>query len=177
MRFLNPEGNLKCGISASDFRQIPLIRLQLNLLVMRKSLIIAIVFFCRLNAGAQSVSAEKVPAPVTQAFAKAHPGVHPKWEFEDGNYEAGFTQGGKVMSCVLDNKGTILETETDMKASDLPASIQEYVRTHYKGKKIAEASKIIAASGEVNYEARVAGKDLIFDANGKYLKEIKEAND
>jgi hypothetical protein len=35
-------------------------------------------------------------------------------------------------------------------------------------------AKITKANGEVNYEAEVKGQDLIFDANGRFLKSIKE---
>jgi len=43
-----------------------------------------------------------------------------------------------------------------------------------RAKKIKEAAKITDAKGVVTYEAEVTGKDLIFDASGKFLKEIKD---
>jgi hypothetical protein len=32
----------------------------------------------------------------------------------------------------------------------------------------------VKANGEVNYEAEVPHKDVIFDANGKFIKEAKD---
>ncbi len=67
--------------------------------------------------------------------------------------------------------GTVSETETGIKISDLPASVIEYVKSNHKGAAIEEAAKITKANGEVNYEAGVNDKDLIFDETGKFLKE------
>ncbi|ANE53719.1 hypothetical protein SY85_24885 [Flavisolibacter tropicus] len=122
---------------------------------------------------AQHINADKVPATVKTSFSKAHPGVTAKWEKEAGNYEVSFKESGNDMSCVIDQQGSILETETDMAVSKLPATITNYIHQHYKGSKIKEAAKIVKANGEINYEAEVGGKDLLFDSSGKFLKEEK----
>ena len=89
-------------------------------------------------------------------------------------YEAGFKQNGNTMSALFWANGTMTESEMDIKVSDLPAAVLAYVKEHYKGKAIKEGAKITKADGTVNYEAEVAGKDVIFDANGNFLKEVKE---
>lgn len=48
------------------------------------------------------------------------------------------------------------------------------IKECYKGKTIKEGAKITTADGTVNYEAEVDGKDVIFDTNGKFLKEVKD---
>jgi Putative beta-lactamase-inhibitor-like, PepSY-like len=133
---------------------------------------VSIVFL--FNAEAQKIDASKVPAPVKASFAKQFPGTAAKWEKEDGKYEAGFKQNGNTMSALFEATGTMTESEMDIKVSDLPASVLTYVKKHYKGKPIKEGAKITKADGTVNYEAEVAGKDVIFDATGKFLKEVKE---
>ena len=125
-------------------------------------------------ACAQKLDASKIPAAAKASFAKQYPGVTPKWEKENGNYEVNFKQDGKTMSVLMDEKGAIAETEVDIKVSELPATVLAYVKEHYKGKTIKEGAKITKADGKVNYEAEVDGKDVIFDANGKFLKEVKE---
>jgi hypothetical protein len=45
---------------------------------------------------------------------------------------------------------------------------------HYSGAPIKEASKIVKTNGEVNYEALVNGKDVMFDSNGKFIKVAKD---
>jgi hypothetical protein len=122
----------------------------------------------------QKLDARKVPQSVKDAFKKAHPNSAATWEWEDANYEANFKEAGKTMSCVVDKKGTILETESAIAASDLPGAATTYMHQHYKGKKWKEVAKIVKANGEVNYEVNV-GTDVLFDANGKHLE--KKEND
>lgn len=112
-----------------------------------------------------------VPAAVKATLAKLYPGAKGvKWEKEDGNYEAGLTHTGKELSLVIDAKGNLIETETAIAISALPASIREYVAKHHVGKKIKEAAEIVDAKGKKTYEAEVGGKDLIFDEKGQFIK-------
>ena len=137
------------------------------------SLTIALGFCLAIVACAQKINASKVPAVVKASFNAAYPGAAAKWEKEDGNYEVNFKNGGRAMSAVMMPNGSIIETETDINISELPVKAAAYVQEHYPGKQIKEASKIVTADRSINYEARVDGKDLIFDADGKFIKEIK----
>ena len=142
---------------------------------MKKIMIMAIVAVSiGFTACAQKLDASKVPAAVKADFAKRYPGVTAKWEMEDGKYEAGFKQGSSSMSATFEPSGKFTESEVDIKVADLPATVLSYVKEHYKGKTIKEGAKITKADGTVNYEAEVNGKDVIFDANGKFLKEMKD---
>lgn len=142
-----------------------------------------ILIFSLAGIGFTSVQAQKnmaassVPTAAKDAFAKAHPNVTGKWEKEGGNYEVNFTNGGKTMSCVVTSKGSILETETDMAVSELPAPVTAYIAQHYKGVKVKEAATIVKADGTTVYEAEIKGKDVMFDANGKVVKAQKKEND
>lgn len=115
-----------------------------------------------------------VPESVKNSFAKQFPGITPKWEMEDGNYEAEFKHMGHEMSAVFEPKGSMTESEMAIRVSQLPAPVLEFVKTNHKGATIKEAAKITKTNGEVNYEAEVKGKDLMFDASGKFLKEVKD---
>ncbi len=127
-----------------------------------------------ISACAQKLDASKVPAAVKASFAKQYPGATAKWEKEDGKFEAGFDHNGHEMSALFEANGTMTESEMEIKVSELPAAVMQYVNTHHKGETVKEAAKITKANGEVNYEAEVKGKDLIFDASGKFLKEVKD---
>jgi putative PepSY-like beta-lactamase-inhibitor len=116
----------------------------------------------------------QVPAAAKEAFEKKYGDIKSTWDKEDNNYEVNFKKDGKEMSVVIDENGTIVETETDIPVTDLPATVQEYIKQHYQGKVIKEASTITKANGEVNYEAEVDDKDVIFDANGKFIEEEKD---
>jgi hypothetical protein len=78
------------------------------------------------------------------------------------------------MSATFDAKGTWLETESKIEISALPAGISAYVEKNYNKQKIKGAAKLKMPDGATNYEAEIKGKDLIFDANGKFIKESKD---
>lgn len=145
---------------------------------MKHLLLPVVLAFTALQACSQKLNADKVPATVKASFQKAHPGVQGAWEKEEGNYEVSFKEGGKGMSCVLDEAGSIMETETTISVSELPQHAKDYMQQHYKGSKIKEAAKIVKANGEITYEAEVKEKDVIFDSTGKFLRvDDKEKED
>jgi hypothetical protein len=120
---------------------------------------------------AQKVSENEIPLPVKSALLKSYPkakGV--KWEREDGRFEAAFEIEGSKYSLLIDVSGNILETETEIKVSDLPVRAKEYITKKYPGQKIKEAAKIVDSKGFVTYEAELKGRDLIFDSEGKFIK-------
>jgi len=128
----------------------------------------------------QKLKEKDVPAAVKEAFQKQFGGAKEvEWEKEEGKFEVEFEQNHKEMSAVFTASGALEETEVEIKKEELPASVLSYVSQNYKGEKIKEAAKITKANGEINYEAEVKGKDLMFDANGNFLmaKEEKEDED
>jgi Putative beta-lactamase-inhibitor-like, PepSY-like len=142
---------------------------------MKKQLLV-IVFLATisLSVKAQKLTASKVPTPVKKAFAKQFVGATAKWEKENGEYEAGFTMDGKEMSALFTADGKMTESEVSMKPTELPTKVLAYVKANYKDKKIKGVAKITKVDGSVNYEAEVNGVDVMFDADGKFLKEVKD---
>lgn len=129
---------------------------------------------------AVGVVAQKSIAPeaAKAAFAKAYPNATKvKWEKEDGNFEVSFVVNGSEISAIYTAKGVLQEAEQEMKASELPVAVIAYMKDHYKGIKVTSGAKITKADGSVNYEAAVKGKDVIFDATGKFIKETKQEKD
>lgn len=114
------------------------------------------------------------PSAVKTSFAKDFPAATTEWQKEDANYEANFKKDGKTMSAVYDANGNRQETEVDIKISELPQSVKNYVARNYKGEKIKGAAMITKANGEVNYEAEVKGADVLFTKEGKFIKTAKE---
>jgi hypothetical protein len=136
-------------------------------------LMFAVIATISLNANAQKMAAARVPAAVKAAFAKQFAGAVAKWEKENGEYEAGFKKDGKEMSALFSTDGIMTESEVSIKLSELSAKMLAYVKANYKDKKIKGAAKITKADGTVNYEAELNGIDVMFDANGEFLKEVK----
>jgi len=149
-----------------------------------KKIILSVIIVSGLNlANAQEAKEKKepklteaeVPAPAKAKFAALYAGVKAeKWEKENGNYEVKFHQNKTEMSILIDATGTLLETETSIEVSALPKSVSDYVAKNKPGKKIKEASKIVDAKGVMTYEAEVEKTDLIFDKDGKFVKESKD---
>jgi hypothetical protein len=123
---------------------------------------------------AQKLSDKDVPQPVKSAFQKAYPNAKEvKWEKEGSNYEAEFDYNKADHSVLFDANGSLIETEVEIEVNQLPKGVLEYVAKNYQGQKIKEAAKITDAKGVVTYEAEIKGKDLIFDSNGNFIKEVK----
>lgn len=127
--------------------------------------------FCHATAFAQKINSDKVPATVLSAFKAKYPEINKvSWEMEKGKYEAGFNLKKVETSVLITPEGEIVETELEIPVSELPKAVAEYVISHNSGAKISEASKIVDAKGNITYEAEVKGKDLVFDANGKFIR-------
>jgi hypothetical protein len=123
---------------------------------------------------AQKLQEKAVPTPVKTAFQKnfTHAKVV-KWEKEGINFEAEFELDKSEQSVLFDAQGSIIEKEIEIKISQLPNGVLDYVKTNYKGQSVIEAAKITDAKGKVTYEAEIKGMDILFDSNGKFIKEIK----
>ncbi len=135
-----------------------------------KSIITVIVLFITFYSIAQTA-----PSAVTNSFAKQFPNTNvKKWDKEGGKWEANFTQDGKTMSATFTANGAWEETETDIKISELPSAVADWVKANRKGSVIKEAAIITKPNGDKMYEAEVSRKDLLFDTNGKYVKEEKD---
>lgn len=130
------------------------------------------------QVNAQKMNAKDVPASVKSSLEKNYAVKDADWDKEGANYEASFEQKGTEISVVFDGAGSILETEREIKKSELPTPILDVLKKDYSDFEVEEAARI-EAKGSITYEAEVEkGKmslDLIFDANGKLLKkEITE---
>ena len=137
------------------------------------------VALMRNAAYAQKISADKVPAAVTSAFKAKFPTVtKTSWEIENTNeYEAGFKLNGEEVSANFDKTGKWLETETEIKVSALPASVQSALSKDFAGFKINEASKIESLKNGNCFEAEIEKReetfDVLFTTDGKMLSKTK----
>ncbi len=131
------------------------------------------------SAIAQKISADKIPGAVTSEFKSKFPkATNVPWEIENNNdYEASFKLNGQEVSANFDKNGKWLETETEIKVSALPASIQSSLSKDFAGYKIAEASKIESLKNGNCFEAEIekGGEtfDMLFASNGKLLSKTK----
>src|SRR6476469_5275876 len=139
---------------------------------MKTLLMVALATLLTGVAHAQKVAAAQVPAAAKATFKAKFPTVKTvAWEKEGDAFEAGFTQNGQTMSAVITPAGILQETETDMKATQLPAAVRATLARDYKGYQVKEAATIVKADGSTVYEAEVSkggkAQDVLFTADGK----------
>lgn len=141
---------------------------------MKKFIIVGLiqfaVVFC---AGAKQLSENKVPALVKEAFVKRYPEAKKvSWEKEKGNFEANWGgKSGEDTSTLFTPAGVFVEVVVAIPVAQLPATIAPYIKSHYNGAGIKEAGMVTDVAGLHFFEAEIKGKDLVFDAAGKFVKE------
>lgn len=152
---------------------------------MKSTIITAAVIVLAINsASAQKVKETEVPKAVVSGFHSNFKDAQAKeWEKEGNNFEAEFDWNKVETSATFSADGKLMETEHEIKITELPKAVSDYVTKNYAGYKISEASKIEdATSKKVSFEAEIQkGKeemDLMFDADGNLLsKEAQHADD
>jgi hypothetical protein len=142
---------------------------------MKKNIILVLVFaifslpvFCQ----------KHVPENVKKEFAKKYPSaLSVNWGNEEANeWEAEFKIEGTEVSASYDNKGTWLESETEITAKDLPAAVTNTLTKEFSGYKTGKMSTIenpqmkgfelVLKKGEISLE-------VIFDNSGKIIKKTE----
>ena len=131
------------------------------------------------SAFAQKISADKVPAAVSSAFNKKFPtATKIIWSMENKTeYEAEFMFNGEGVSANFDNTGKWLETEIEMKVTDLPETIKTALTKDFDGYRVKEASKMetdkYGKCFEVEIQKGEERFDVLYSADGKILNKEK----
>ena len=142
---------------------------------MKTLTLLSIAVLATTSCIAQKIQDKEVPKEVTSSFEKQFQNTTDhKWEKEHGNYEVEFKQNNTEQSALFDAQGVLIETEIEIPTAQLPAEVLKYIAAKYNNQKIKEAAKITDANGTVTYEAELKGMDVLFDMNGKFIKEVKD---
>lgn len=137
------------------------------------TLLILLVFFFQ-HLQAQRLEIREVPEAVMIAFRKANPGVgNPQWRKDKGNYQAKCMVNKTPRTFTYTKSGTPVVKDAKAAIEALPAAIKDYLDKSHRGAVVDKVLRIINPKGIVNYAVEINGSDLIFDANGKYLKTQK----
>ena len=130
----------------------------------------AVAICCTAQVAAQAGVA--VPQIVADAFhAKFPNATKAKWEKENAaEYECNFLNGNTEMAAKYDQSGKWLETETEVKATTLPAAVQQAIHQQYSDYKLKEAEIVETPEGKL-YEVELSkgGKvtELRLTADGR----------
>ena len=118
---------------------------------------------------------EKIPATAKAGFATQFPSAGKvKWSVEKpGEYEAEFKLNDVETSVLLDAKGQVLETETEIEEGELPQAVKALLDQDFAGYKIDEIEKAVDSKGVTTFEMEAAHRkdklEISFDSNGKLL--------
>ena len=138
---------------------------------MKKSRLVVVLSMLSLVSFGQKVKEKEVPQMIKKALHEKCPTAKAvKWDKEKNNYEASFVANKVDNSVLFSQDGKIVETEVEIQISKLPENALLYIKKHFKNQKVKEAAIITNQKGEVIYEAEIAGKDILFDANGNFTK-------
>ena len=124
-----------------------------------------------------------VPEKVKSAFFEKFPDVDKiKWEKEQENeWEAEFKMQGKEYSATFTSNGDWIETEREIKKSEIPDDIIAVLNKTYRDYEIDEAEMGENQQGNFyEFEIEVGDKEyeVMIDANGKLSsKEEDEENE
>lgn len=142
---------------------------------MKKLLLLVAILGLIVQSQAQSISSTEVPASVKTVFTKTHPkATSVRWHKSGNTFESKFTENGEKKSATFDNRGVLIKDEESIVIAALPAAATAYIDSKYKGNKIKKASRMLGSNGVINYQAEVAGLNLLFDVHGKFLKSVKD---
>jgi len=124
---------------------------------------------------------KNVPENIKKEFAEKYPSAQNiKWASEEANeWEAEFKINGTEMSASYDNKGTWLESETEITAKDLPSTVTNTLAKEFEGYKTGEISAIEnprMKGFELALKKGGTTIEVVIDNTGKVLKkrEVKK---
>jgi hypothetical protein len=133
-----------------------------------------------LSACAQKLKDTEVPPSVKASFTKQFPDVKKvAWSKEndaeyDAEYEAEFKAKGTEQSANFDNNGNWLETETELKKSEVPSNIIETVKREFPGYEMEEAELTETKDGGTYYDLQIEKGEVSYEVavskDGKILK-------
>ena len=141
---------------------------------MKKLLMFIVCVAFVLGVSAQKTK-EEIPTAAKAGFAAKFPAAQKaKWSIEKpGEFEVDFILNKVEQSALVDTKGNIIETEVEVKESELPQAVKATIAKDFAGYKLDEITKATDAKGVVAFEMEaVKGKDKLaieFDVNGQLL--------
>ena len=132
-----------------------------------KKLLLIIYIFVSMSAFAQL----GIPGNVQNTFNEIYPNsTNLIWATEQGFFIPAFTNNNVPTKLLMDLKGAVLHTSVKIAPSALPAVSSSFIAANYPGQTVSDAELITMKSNFIRYEAIVGGKDLIFDADGKFIR-------
>src|SRR6478735_2122107 len=121
---------------------------------MKQIVVLLLAVFMFGCADAQKLKDNDIPPPVKQTFTQKFPNVkNVTWDKEDdASIEAEFKIGKTKYSATFDQAGKWLETESEIKKSELPETVLSAIAKEFSGFKIEEAERLETPESGKVYE-------------------------
>ncbi len=143
---------------------------------MKQLMLFSMVFVFTGFAHAQKLKASEVPAAIKQSFGSLFPKAEEvRWSKEgSAGFEAEFEIAGIEKSANFDVVGKWMETETEIKSSELPQEVQAALAKEFAGFKIGEVEKVESPEYALLYEMDLKKEKMTFEvqfsADGKLVR-------
>ena len=119
-----------------------------------------------------------VPEAVRSAFdAKFDNAMMVDWKMKDGKYKASFTQGLKKRMAEFSTSGELISESEKIGKDELPTPVSDALKTNYSNSNIDEIYRVQKGS-DTHFMVKMDNpkKKVIYDAQGKLIKEKSHAN-
>ncbi len=131
---------------------------------------------------AQKNNSEKIPETVLNAFNQKFPNAKKvEWEMEnDKEWEAEFKMNGKEYSANFSVIGEWLETEYEIKESQIPKEVRSILDQNFKDYEIEEAEITETAAGssyEFEIEVDEEEFEVVINAQGELTKKAQSEDE
>jgi hypothetical protein len=115
---------------------------------------------------AQTITSDKVPAPVMQVFQAKFPEVkNVEWKIKSEKYEVEFILKGVETTIKFDVHGKWLETEIQIPLSEVPKAVLDAVATRFESYKIVETQTLqLFDDSRIIYEIHLENEKEIIKA-------------
>lgn len=142
---------------------------------MKRITLLLVLLVMATNVRAQKLEIRDVPLAVRMAFKSANPTVvNPEWRKEKTNYSAKCTVNKTPRTYTYTKTGTLIVHDGKVAIATLPAGVKQYLDKNYPNAAVDKVLKITKPDGTVTYNVEVSNTDLFFDANGKFIKSLKQ---
>jgi hypothetical protein len=137
-----------------------------------KTLLFFAVILCSISSFAQGNSATAIPSQVSQSLMTLFPAAtNITWEMDRGYYVPSFKNNSVATKALIDQKGTLIQSEIKLDRTALPQTAKDYISNHFPGIETKETATVTTMNGKKRIRASVGSKTLIFEVTGAYLSE------
>lgn len=117
----------------------------------------------------------EIPKAVIEAFEAKYPNEKsPSWSVDShGYFEAKFKKDGESFRADFDKSGSWIETENDMKFSDLPEAVQNIIKAQFDKDDISEIEGVDHPTKgrfyDIEFKQKGKNRDVEINAAGEII--------